>query len=143
MAGPRSRMLRALLFIPLLVGTASAFAQVRLPGVTVAIPVPKIGDVQVGLPRVEVPRNVLDVSKTVPALVGQPLPKLDVKLESPVIPKTSISLGVGGSLARPEVGLSAGATVPGSLPVPDSHATAPVPGERVAERRLDEIPYCR
>lgn len=139
MVDHKVRVLRALLFISLSLGTVSAFGQVRLPVVNVGVTVPKVADVQVGLPRVEVPRNVLDLSKTVPALVSQPLPKVDVKLPG-------ASLEVGGSLARPEAGLSVGATgtVPGSPPVPDTLATASAPtGPQVAERRLDQLPWCR
>src|SRR5262245_12500330 len=106
MASHKPCALRAVLLISLLFGAFPGFAQlVRVPGANVSIAVPKLGvDAQVGIPRVEVPRNVLDVSKTLPAITTQPLPKLDVRVEPPVVPGAGLSAGVGGSVGKPDVG---------------------------------------
>ena len=146
MGGLNPRTLRAVLFISLLVSPVSAFAQVRLPVVNAGITVPKVVDAQVGLPRIEVPKNILDINKTVSGIGSQALPRVDVKLDLAIVPKTTVSLDVGGSLARPEAGLSVGVagTAPGTPPVPGIHATgSALTGTQVAERRLDQLPWCR
>jgi hypothetical protein len=167
MATLKPRTLRALLFIPLLLGAVSAFAQVRLPG-AIQISVPKVLDARVGLPRVELPKNVLDLSKAVPAITSQQLPKVDVKAPA-------LSAGVGGSVTKPEASIDVGVpsvgglipsinarvnvntgvsgpvevgtagigSAPGSAPLPETTAAVAAPQQHVAERRLDQLPNCR